>query len=68
MTYLYVFRDDPQRPITTDVEWAVFRYQRRFEKQASVLLVNPDEELEFSNLGLKVKTDEKIAKGYFGVS
>lgn len=67
MTYLYVFRDDPKREISTDVEWACFRFQRRFEKEPSRLLVNPDEEKEFVDLWLKVEIDEGIQKGFFGV-
>lgn len=67
MEYLYVFRDDPKRKLETDVQWAVFRYCRRFEKEPNTLFVNPEEEVQFAGLGLSVKPDSKIQLGYFGV-
>lgn len=66
--FLYIFRDNPDRPIVTDVEWASFRFLRRFQREPTTLLVNPAEEKEFVGIELKVETDDKIAEGFFGVA
>jgi len=67
--FLYWFRDNPNRPLGDDVNWATARFLSRFGSEASVLLVNPIELEDFQKLGsqLKVKPDSKIGKGYIGV-
>ena len=66
--YLYVFRDNPKRPIEKDVEMAIFRYQRRFDgKEPTVIYVNPNEEELFRGLSLKVEPSNTIQEGFYGV-
>lgn len=66
--FLYWFRDNPKRELKTDIEWATFKFQRRFDgKQPSILFVNPTEEKEFEGLGFDIKTDNRIGTGFFGI-
>lgn len=65
--FLYWFRDNPERKVETDVDWAIERFKFRFNYDPSLLLVNPDEIDYFSNLGIKIEADHKIGKGYFGI-
>lgn len=67
MRFLYVFRDDPNRQLLTDVEWAILRFERRFDTPAEKILVHPSEENLFVGVPLPVKVDSKIQIGYFGV-
>ena len=68
LEFLYWYRDDPKRQLKIDVEWATIRFQKKFNKQPEMLLVNPKEENQFVGFSFNVKGDNKIQKGYFGVA
>ncbi len=65
--FLYWFRDDDNRPIQTDLEWATARFEKRFHRQPESILVNPKEEERFKDCPFNVKSDSMIAEGYFGL-
>ena len=66
-TFLYWFRDDPKRPLATDIEWAKGKFMSKFGYPASKLLVNQKEESDFKDSGLEVQINKGIAEGYFGI-
>lgn len=67
--FLYWFRDNPERDLTTDVEWATERFRRKFGKEPSKLLVNSNEIINFNSLELsiRIEMDSRISQGYIGV-
>lgn len=66
--FLYWFRDNPERPIETDLEWASAKFQKKFHRQPECLLVHPKEEGDFIGLSFNIKSDDKIQEGYFGLA
>lgn len=66
--FLYWFRDNPDRPITQDIEWAATRFQKRFNRVPECILVSPKEEDQFKEVKFNIKSDDKIQEGYFGVA
>jgi hypothetical protein len=65
--FLYWFRDNGDRPIQTDLEWATVRFEKRFHRQPGCVLVHPNEETLFKGCSFNVKSDSNIQEGYFGL-
>lgn len=68
--FLYWFRDNPNRPITTDVEWAAKRFESKFGINPTTILVNEKEEGVYKGLRLSfnLETYYGIQEGYLGVA
>jgi len=57
VNFLLWHRDNPTRPLSTDIDWAKRRYFDKHDRPPNAILVPPGQAAEYANLGLRVDED-----------
>lgn len=66
--FMYWFRDDPNRPLGVNLDWAIKRFQAKFGVNPSQILVNPSQVEDYQDLtDIKIEPKESIGERYLGL-